>query len=723
MRSHRTTRDAFRDVLRIMARRRWVVAATFVVLAIPLSAFVWTQPPVYLGTARVMIGADDPPVKMGQGAEKPDSVDTSTLQTEAQVVRSRALLLKAVDALKLTERPAVVMLSPTGVGRVTTWFRGMVQGSAPAAGDRSPTPDALADALGARVSVSLVPETHLLDIGVEAADPGFASEAANALADTYARHDLESRFSAVQQTTSFLEDRLARQRAQVEASESALQRYRERQNASSLQDRQNMVVQRLGDLNSAATKAKTERIAREEAYRQLERLQGDPAALERAPVVLENAFIQALKSDLATLERQEKENAEKLGDRHPDMVRLRGSIKEARTRLTGEIGKAVDAVRSAYESALAQEGSLTEALEAQKREAQDLDRKAVEYSALDREAAGNRQLFDSVLQDSKQSGLLSELKTARVRLVDAARRPDLPIRPARASQLALVLVGSLLAAVLAAMGAEQLDPRVRLPDELPGRLGLALMGYIPRERGSEEQLTPGMLAPPVAEAFRRIRTNIVLSRGDISDSRIIAITSAAPREGKTTTSSNLAAVIASTGQSVLLIDGDMRQGRLDGVFGREGHTGLAEVLEGRTTLAEASVPTDVEHLTLLGVGERPPNPAELLNSPRFADVLAEARATYNWVIVDTPPILAVADASVIARFTDGVLFVIMADQTSCEAAQAALDELDRTRTVFVGGVLNRVDLAGNSYYYSRYYSTEHSRYYVHGGAHAGSRKR
>jgi len=714
-RSGRSGRDAVGDVLRILARRRLTVALTVVGLVVPLAAFVWTQPPVYSATARVMIGPGDGPVRVGQAAAAaaPAPVDTTSLQTEAEVVRSRAVIARTVDALKLQARPSAVALSPSGLGRITSMFRGLVQGKPATPATGAATTDALADELMARVSVALVPETHLLDINVEARDPQFAAEAANALADTYAHQDVEARFQAVQQNTTFLEDRLAKQRQQVEASEAALQRYREKQNASSLQERQNMVVQRLGELNSAVTKAKTERIGREEAYRQLSRLEDDPTALERAPVILENGFIQSLKSDLATLQRQEKQDSEKLGDRHPDMVRLRGTIKEATARLNAEIGKAVDAVRSAYETALAQEQSLTAALDAQKAEAQDLDRKAVEYSALDREAAGNRQLFDSVLQDSKQTGLMSDVKTAHVRMIDAARVPDRPIRPAKVSQLALVILGSMLAAVLAAIGVEQMDPRVRLPDEISGRLGLALMGYVPRERDVDTSLKPGTLSAPVAEAFRRIRTNILLSRTEATaDSRVIAITSAAPREGKTTTASNLAATFASTGQSVLLIDADMRQGRLDAVFGCEDHKGLSEVLNGSTTLPDACAASGVEHLTLLGVGHRPSNPAELLNSPRFAEVLAEARHLFDWVIVDTPPILAVADASVIARLTDGVLFVVMADQTSCESAQAALDELDRTRVVFVGGVLNRVNLTGHSYYYSRYYRPEYSKYYA-----------
>lgn len=722
-RSAHTGRDAFRDVLRIIARRRLTVALTAVCLAVPLAAFVWTQPPVFSATARVMVGPDDRPVRVGQSGAAPAPVDLTSLQTEAQVVRSRKVLAKTVEVLKLQERPSAVALAPSGLGRVTSLFRGLVQGKPAATAAGGTSADALADALMARTDVLLVPETQLLDISVEASDPAFAAEAANALAETYARQDVEARFQSVQQNTSFLEDRLAKQRAQVEASEAALQRYREKQNASSLQERQNMVVQRLGELNSAVTKAKTERIAREEAYRQLSRLEDDPAALERAPIILENGFIQSLKTDLAALQRQEKQDAEKLGDRHPDMVRLRGTIKEATARLNAEIGKAVDAVKSAYETALAQEQSLTEALDAQKQEAQDLDRKAVEYSALDREAAGNRQLFDSVLQDSKQTGLMSDAKSAHVRLVDAARVPELPIRPAKVSQLSLVILGSLLAAFLAAIGVEQMDPRVRLPDELPTRLGLALVGYVPRERDGETSMQPGSLSAPVAEAFRRIRTNILLSRNDATaESRVIAVTSAAPREGKTTTASNLAATFASTGQSVLLIDGDMRQGRLDTLFAREDHKGLSEVLNGNATLAEACVATGLEHLSLLGIGERPSNPAELLNSPRFEEVLAEARTHFDWVIVDTPPILAVADASMIARLTDGVLFVVMADQTSCESAQAALDELDRTRTVFVGGVLNSVNLTGHSYYYSRYYRPEYSKYYAHGEGRS-SRKR
>jgi succinoglycan biosynthesis transport protein ExoP len=706
----RLAQDPIHDLLRVVVKRRWVAVSTFLALAVPLSLFIWTQTPAYQSTTRVLVGSNDVPLKMIQDQSAQRESDTATLQTEAQVVGSRALAEKAIEPLKLSQRPQLVLQPTTALQRFKGWFRSVPTPPASTGAADLRFREALADGILAHLSVSPLPETRLLDISFEAADPAFAAQAANTIAAMYLQQDLDSRFAAVQQTSEWLSQRLAKQREQVEMSETALQQYREHQNASSLQERQNMVVQRLGDLNTAVTKAKTDRIAKEEVYRQLSGVQGDRDALESFPPILSNPFIQTLKAQLADLQRQERQTAEKLGDRHPEIVRLRGAVQAATARLDAEIDKAALSIRSDYEAARAQEQSLTAALEAQKREAQDLDRKAVDYSALDREAVGNRQLFDALLQEAKQSGLVADLRTSRLRIIDPARPAANPIRPHKGTELSVVLLGSLAGALALVLGMEQFDTRIKSPDQLADKLDLVVMGHVPLEHQAAS-LSPSSLSPTNAEAFRRIRTNMMLSGAQSSD-RVVAITSAGVQEGKTTTASNLAAAIASAGQRVVLVDADMRRGRQHEIFDRPRDPGLAELLDGRVLLTEALRDGGVGQMKLLPAGAPPSNPAELLSSAAFGRLIQELRESFDWVIVDTPPVLAVADVSVIAQKADGVLFVVRADRTHIAAAQAALDELDKTQAILIGGILNGVDVDANPYYYSPYYRREYTQYYV-----------
>jgi succinoglycan biosynthesis transport protein ExoP len=517
------------------------------------------------------------------------------------------------------------------------------------------------------------------------------------------------------EASDWLGARLSEERKNVEAAETKLQQYREQNDAISMKDRENIVVQKLSDLTTAVTQAKTERFQKEVLYQQLQGLRGNNAALDTYPAILSNVFIQQQKNELAGLQSQFTQLGEKLGPNHPDMVKLRSAIQLTQAKLDGEIGKVVQSVRNEYQAALAKENSLAAALNSQKGEALGMNRKAIEYGVLDREVQSSRQIYDSLMQRAKETGVSSELRTSNIRVVDRAERPLKPVTPQKALNELLALFGGTVLACGLVLFFEYMDSRIKTPDEIKAHLGLPHLGLLPAlgpgKKGDEYPLVSNGVPANFSEAFRGIRTNVLFSSAQ-EGSKSIVVTSTGPGEGKSMVAANLAISLAQASQRVLLIDADMRKPKVHEVFSVAQEPGLSNVLVGNAKASESVRKTAASGLWILPAGKIPPNPAELVGSARFRDFLGSLKDHFDWVIVDSPPVMAVTDAALAAHFASGVVFVVGADMTSRHAAMRALDQLEQANAKFVGAVLNRVDLDRNSYYYSQYYRREYSNYYA-----------
>src|SRR5262249_39977588 len=437
---------------------------------------------------------------------------------------------------------------------------------------------------------------------------------------------------------------------------------------------------------------------------QISAMQHDRTTLDTFPTILANTFVQQQKSELADLQRQQAQLSEKLGPNHPEMVKLASAIRTAETKLQAEIAKVIQAIRSDYQQALAREQSLNEALNQQKRDALDLNRKGIEYGVLARDAASNRQIFESLLQRTKETGISGELRTSNIRVVDAAETPRRPASPNRRNNLVLAFFGGGALAIGLAFFFEYFDNRIKTPDEVRQGLGLAFLGMVPALFGKAmtNPLINNAVPANFSEGFRALRTNLLFSSSD-EGHRSLVVSSTGPGEGKTMVAANLGVALAQAGERVLLVDGDMRKPRLHSVFEKPQKPGLSNVLVGNAKSSESIHLTTVPGLWVMPAGINPPNPAELLGSKRFREFMISAGQHFDWVIIDTPPVMAVTDSAVAAHVTKGVLFVVGAEMTSIGAARSALEQLCRARARMLGAVLNRVDLQHNAYYYSAYY--------------------
>jgi capsular exopolysaccharide synthesis family protein len=565
-------------------------------------------------------------------------------------------------------------------------------------GAEAATDGAIGD-FSSRISVEPVRASRLVDVVFVSPDPALAAASANTLAEEYVQQNLELRRQNMERSLDWLSQELARQKRTVEASERAMAQYREDQDALSLEDRQNIVIARLNQLNEAATRARTNRAQKESLYTRLESL-GRTATPDSIPEILQNPYIQSLKAQLAELERRKALNSERYGDKHPEMLTVNASIQDATRQLNLEIAKAVDAIRHDFESAALEEETLADALEDQKAIATDLDRKSVTYTVLQRDAQSNRELYQTLLRREKELQVLANSRGNNVRLVERAAVPQVPFSPNLRRALMLGTIVAFLVAVGLVLGLDYLDDTIKTPEDIT-RLGLPFLALIPAVRSGRDRPTLSG-HNDFSEAIRSLRTSIALSTRQ--GGSIVLVTSAQPLEGKTTTACNLATALAYGGAKVLLIDADMRRPAVHKGFGLENRCGLAELLSGQASLTQAVQRLAEPNLWIMPAGSTPPNPSELLASGRMEALLRQVQnGPFDWVIVDTPPVLAVTDASILTQWVSGVAFVVGSEMTRRRLAERAIETLAAGRPRILGAVLNRVDVSRNKYYYARHY--------------------
>ena len=720
----------FLDYLRIVYKRRWTVMTAFLVAFGWMFIYTSTKVPLYTARVQLLIENDNPNVVNFDAVYEPNKLTNDYYQTQYRILQSRLIARRTIEAGQLWKHPALVgptvsTAAPTYRDYLRTalqsvWVFSPVAAGAAERPDPGETSDqtAAVDAFLGSLTVTPVRNSRLVEVSFESPDAQFSSTVANSLAKQYIEQNLEFRFLATKEATEFLNARTAEQRQAVEHSEHALQQYREQTGAMAIEDRQNIVVQRLADLNAAVTKARTDRIEKQSMHDQIKKIQNDRAALDTFPAVLNNTFIQQLKVQLNELQRQKAQLGEKLGARHPDMTRLQSAIDSTEARFTTEVQKVVQAFRNDYLAAQANERSLQASLDQQRGEAQELSRAAVQYGVLQRDATTDQTMFAGLLQRSRETGIAGELRTSNIRVVDPAEVPRAPSSPNLRRNFRFALLGGLLFAVGLAFCFEYLDNRIKEPDELKKVLGLSFLGMVPAFKPKDVTGPPLMgngMPAAFCEAFRGIRSNLMFASAD-GGPKTIVVTSTGPGEGKTVVSTNIAAALAQSNARVLLIDADMRRPKAHEIFGVSREPGLSNVLVGNAKASEAVRRTLKPNLWLLPCGKLPPNPAELLGSAKFQEFLLSLNEHFDWVIIDSPPVMAVTDAGVLAHSVMGVVFVVGSEMTNKWTARNALELLDAARPNYLGAILNKVDVHKNPYFYSKHYRKEYQKYYTHPGA-------
>ena len=708
----------------MLHKYRYPAAAVFLAVVAWMMVDSYTTIPVFRASARIQIDEEN----AGLPGEFRDAYyyqdPEPYLNTQYRILRGRELGRRLVPKLGLDAVPEF-----NGEGPQPTQLAGTMQaikrtamlplravlpgqdaaGSAEPASPEDANDSPHVNAILSRVQVEPVRGSRLVDVYFDAADPEFAATAVNTLVDEYVTQNLEIKVQNVSNQLTWLASEVQRQQVALESSERALAEYQERQDAGALADNQNIVVTRLNQLSDEATKARTERILKQTVWEQVQQAGQDRESLS---VILQNQNVQGLRSRLTELRRRQAQLTERYFDKHPDVIKVNAEITEAEQQYGLEIQKAVQNARTDYEAAMSRERELSRELDNQKGAATALNRKNVDYSVLQRTAETNRQTYNDLLRREQELRVIANSRANNVRVVDRAEVPGAPFTPNHRRDWMLALLFGTVLALGAVFGLDYLDDSVRTPEDVKRRLNLPLMGLVPAVRGERHPLISGPVPHDFGEAFRSLRTSLMAQKAS-SGPHLVAVTSAQPLEGKTTTAANIALALAVGGARVLLVDADMRRPNVHKVVRLNNDRGLSQLLAGQARMREVVLRTHDPNLLVITAGRAPSNPSELLASERMRALIAGLETgPFDWVIIDTPPILAVTDAAIVAPLVNNVMFVVGAEMTPWRLAERAVDTLRANSRTPLVAVLNKVDFARNKYYYSRYYGHQYKSYYA-----------
>ena len=544
----------------------------------------------------------------------------------------------------------------------------------------------------------------------------------NAHLESYKAQNMQGHYAATTEATTWLQVQQADLKRKVEKSENDRINYERQNQIWGVDDKQNMTTQRLLDLNKELTDAESETLKKRALYEFAE-----SGALDAVPQIRDNPVLQDMQKRRADLSLLYTDGLNQYGPNFPKVQRLQAQIKEMDDQIAKERKGITVQLRSDYDEAKARQDLLTQRLDEQKAETNAMSEKMVQYNILKREAEANKTLYEGLLTKLREANIAASLKSSNIRVIDPAMIPSSPARPARARNIALAFLIGLVGGVGIALLREYLDNTVKTPDDVETLARLPSLAVVPAfgdtasmsgKKGllkgvssNGHEKPSGLVAQhspksQVSEAFRSLRTALLLSQPD-QPPQVILVTSALPREGKTTAAANLAVTLAQLGDKTVLVDADLRKpgvGRMLNLASGK-YAGLSSYLAGVSSLDLVSVAhPSIPNLAAIPTGPLPPNPADLLSSHRLADAIAELRTKFKFVVIDSPPVMAATDAVILSVQVDGVLLVVRSGETPKAAFTRTCDLLVSVKSRMLGVVLNAVDANAPDYYYSyRYY--------------------
>jgi polysaccharide biosynthesis transport protein len=680
----------WQDYLRILVRRRWAILLVFSVIVATVALQTYTATPIYQATLQMLIERQAPRLldQQGTGGQY-DYSGEEFYQTQYKLLESRALAKKVADKLNLKTNPHYAYI-----------FQNLP--SNPANDLLQQAEERLSVAIVAGVQVSPIKQSRLVNISFSHPDPKFAAQMVNTLAQCYNDLALDFNFATSQETAQWLKQKLGEARKKLEESEAKLNEYKRQNNIVALEDKESITAQKLEQLNKDLVSAQTQRMASEAKVKEVS--QGNPI-----PEVLNNSLIQTLKAREAQIIVEISEMSKKFGRLHPRMIQLNNELAATREKIGAEKDHVTLSLKNEYKMAQNQEANLKGALEAQKVNTLDQGDRAIQYRVLLRDVETNRALYENVLKSLKTTTANENVPVTNIRIVQRASVPATPVSPRKSRNLLLATIAGLVLGAAMALGLENLDTTLKTPEEVEEWLGipnLALVPHMDLSGDNPAQEFPSLVVhhgqqSPASESYRMLRTKIHFSTPGKAPN-ILLITSSQPTEGKTLTAANLAIAMAKGEGNVLLVDSDLRRPSLHRLFQVSAEPGLTNFLVGEIDDLPA-VESPVPHLFLVTSGPIPPNPSELLGSERMREFLTRAQGQFDAIILDSPPILSVADAAILATQSKGVLLVIKAEAVPRKLALEARNHLLEVKASLLGTLLNDVNVNRNGYYYKNYY--------------------
>lgn len=712
------THSSVYDYFQIVYRRRWVVLGAFFGVMLSAAIYSWTVSPVYEATTTVMfeVGSRRIPILGITGFMERQNI----INNQVEILKSRTLASNVVDRLQSSHAgysPAV-LASPDPVSKL---MRG--------------------------ITVRSVRDTDIIEVQARGPTPGDAVIVANAVGEAYVDLNLQHLRGEITEVRRFLEEQLPEVQMHLRTAEEALRQYKQRQKVAALSEETKGLIEGLTEVEQLYFETEADLISAERRLATLnDQLSARRGALAEEILTVSSPKVKELRSTLAELETGVSRYViQGLPEDHPRIRELLAEIEQTKTELEEEmvdilaeglgIADPLSFSQGLVEAILrleidvaalrAKRDALKAPLDAFDRQLQTLPEKEMELARLTRDFQVSDHIYRMLMEKYEEARITEAGEIGNVRIIDEAARPTAPIRPRRLLNL---LLAGLMGTVLGLGGAfvlEYLDVSVKSMAEVDHFLKLPILGSIPevdrqRRNGKRGRSTSRAIGAterfildqgsrsPISEAYRSLRTSLQFVNLD-APAKSLLVTSALPKEGKSTIATNLGVAIAISGRKVILVESDLRRPVLHEVFGVEKSPGITDVLLGRIAISDAARPTGVENLYVLTAGDIPPNPSELLGSEKMRQLIERLEQGFDVVILDSPPILAVTDAVVLSSQVDSSILVVELGRTPRDAALRAKEILEGVRGNLCGVVVNMVPSDGFGYNYYHYY--HYYRYY------------
>ena len=681
-----------REYWRIVNKHKYLIIAVAAAFSLLGTFRTLTTTPTYTAVTRLQIDRASTKVVESGNTTPSEGGEQEFLKTQYELLQSRTIAERTASALKLADD--LDFVAPHEFS-----LRAMLFGYAkPNVADRALRERAAASRVQAGRAVRPVPGSRLVELVFVDADAQRAQRIVMGLADAFIASSVDKRFEANAYAKTFLEDQLKQLQLKVQDSQQVLIAFGQKEQIIATTEKSSIAENNLASANAALGQLISDRIRNEQQYKQVEN-----ATAISLPQFLTNTVINGLRDRRNALVTDYQEKLETFKPDYPVMVQLNNKIREIDRQLAAEVKTIKGSLKGAYAASRTQEEEMRKQIDGLRAEVLDLQKRSIEYNILKRDAETNQRLYDSLLQRYREVDIAGGVGANNIFIIDRAETPGAPSAPLVLRSIMLSVLLGVGAGLASAFVLERLDDTVGSIEEVERVSGLATLGVIPKMKNTGE--TQAQLfdpRSPLSEAYRSLATSLHFATEN-GLPKTLLVTSAAPGEGKSTTSLAVTRHFAAMGLKVLLVDADLRKPSLHIKLGLSNALGLSNYLTGRCTPPETFQATDIANLTFMASGPLPPNAADLLSSARLVSLLTVGSEVFDLIVLDGPPVMGLADAQLLSSATAGTVFVLYSGVVRKATVRSALKRLHFARGFLVGTVLAQHNMKADGYGYGYAY--------------------
>jgi len=727
---HQEQEIHLRDYVRVLRKRNKTIFSFLGLTVLIVTIVTFSATPYYTPSSQVLIEKNN-----GSGSLEKSSTfsyDPDFLTTQFELIRSSNVAHRVIQKLQLDSRYKHYFLEDEKTGALV-FFSNLSKGSKkfisdlflsksdeelaartndilPVSSDLTSDAEIIATTIQENLTITPVPNTKTVHIAYSHENPAMAKLIVDAIVQAYIDEILEIKLATSNYSLQWMTSKANEERKKLEDSELALQKYMRENDLVTTENKLAVYPEKLSEFSSQLSKAQAEQKDFESLNAQIKSSGSNFHNIESIPIFADNKVLQGLREKIFIAEQNIKDLSKKFGPKHPSMVNASSEHALLIREKQFEINRIIEATKNSYELAKSKEANLQQLLSSTKQSMLDVNERFTQYSIMKREVDMNRVLYDTLTSNIKKANVSEQSQDVSIWVIKKAELPLWPSKPRKARNLSLGLILGLFGGIGLAFFIEYLDNTVKDSNTLERRFGLTVLGSVEELTEKNEQIDTYLLKnplSPLAESYRLIRSSLLLSSPD-HPPRSILITSMSPKEGKTSTTANLARILSQNTQKVLIIDCDMRRPRIHSLFAVSNSYGLSNYLTGAT---EDNLVKQIEgeNISIIPSGSIPPNPAELLHSTRMQHLIESMMKVYDFVLLDSPPVQSVTDCLTLSRLVEGTLLVTRAGKTTYEELESGLKKMHEVHAHILGIIINglhKSDINSGYYGYYNYYSKE-----------------